>query len=663
MGQLVEYKGKEYDFPEDTSKKQILTFLSNIDKGSPANLEEQEDSPRGDIVFNSLKEDEEYVQSLKNNWASDNEGKSFKGSVDDLIEEDFEHWNLLDANLVAGALSTGILLMSDLSEQERADTLTRFDRYDRTKATGTGSRSLYEQAKGVGVGVFTDPTTYSLVANLPKIAKIAAGRTVIRQLLSTAVKPAAAGALASSVSEVERQTREIAIGARSEINGDSIKEAALLGGIVGQATKLVPSVVKGSFNALTNPLQKTSDLVRKVLPASITEKAAVLGIVHRASEDITETGADLSVGGQRLSSNITQMFNTTNRFFEEQYSKINGIGTPPRVIEGALEQWKATGLKVPTSAIKTVERMNQGKVTPEEALRTLRRQMSQQEVAARQFKGDMIPDDAKMVSSLRNGLTNALVKSVKRSGGDTKTLDRAYSKWRTLQDSRFGKSLLRASEDNVESEKLIKKLIAGDFALSELNSFTKALKDIEKLSGSKDLTNRALKNVREGAGELLLAKDGAQLTKLLSTGRGFKTLQALYPSNTKTWEDLESLASLMSRSNVSGSNMITNITAATVGNMVGTKALGKIGGLTGALVGVKLVSDLTASKFFRNAMANSYLRKEGRLSKGTKVWLRNTKGMSTEQINDIQTAMFAMPMGYVAGETYPHVFDRNEESQ
>ena len=68
------------------------------------------------LVFDKLHENKEYIQDLKDDYKS-TEGKEFKGNLTDLIESDFEYWNLVDNSIIAGASET-VLTFKDMSKEE-----------------------------------------------------------------------------------------------------------------------------------------------------------------------------------------------------------------------------------------------------------------------------------------------------------------------------------------------------------------------------------------------------------------------------------------------------------------------------------------------------------------------------------------------------------------
>jgi hypothetical protein len=169
-------------------------------------------------AFDELKNKKEYTDVLLRNVLEDT-GEAYEGDIEDLIEDDFEHWNLFTNNLTAGIgkIAQNVATMTD---QEKADNLVRYTTYDDTDSFGEGSRDWWEQTKGVGLALATDPLTYTLAGNIPKLAAKTAQSAMIKKLfeqgtgapLATAIM----GGAMSGANDLNMQAQ------RSSLGGEGI---------------------------------------------------------------------------------------------------------------------------------------------------------------------------------------------------------------------------------------------------------------------------------------------------------------------------------------------------------------------------------------------------------------------------------------------------------
>ena len=122
----------------------------------------------GDITFDTLSKNSIYTNDLQHHY------DDFESTPEDLVEKEFEYWNAVEYNLTIGG-NEALKLMRDMPIEERQRIWRRFDAYDRTKATGEGSRSGWEQFKGVGGAMATDITNLAAAGVAKNVLQKTAG--------------------------------------------------------------------------------------------------------------------------------------------------------------------------------------------------------------------------------------------------------------------------------------------------------------------------------------------------------------------------------------------------------------------------------------------------------------------------------------------------------
>ena len=202
----------------------------------------------GKLTFDDLANDSNYLTDLKaEHYKSSND--KWEGTDEELIEKDFEYWNMVENNLAVGGVELATTF-ANLDQKDAQRMLRRYDVYDRTAATGEGSRSGWEQFKGVSKAMLTDPTNYAGGIGIFKLlATKLGGKGAMRFILTKIAAPSAIGATYAGVANYENQKMKEQLGER-----ESIDRGELGANIAQQTAKA------NEMNAKLAQQQITSDM-------------------------------------------------------------------------------------------------------------------------------------------------------------------------------------------------------------------------------------------------------------------------------------------------------------------------------------------------------------------------------------------------------------------
>ena len=134
-----------YEFRNDATEQQIQAESDRL-------------SLTSELQYANLHEDTALLNSFKRYYKRKNE-EDFTGTDQEAIDEFMSEFAYIDNNLTLG-LGRTIIDQRNLSEQDKLDVGLLFDRYDRTNATGEGSRDFTDQLVDVGKAVVTDPLNF-----------------------------------------------------------------------------------------------------------------------------------------------------------------------------------------------------------------------------------------------------------------------------------------------------------------------------------------------------------------------------------------------------------------------------------------------------------------------------------------------------------------------
>ena len=195
-------------------------------------------------AFDELSTYTEYTDALK--WNVENStGEAYTGDIKDLIEDDFEHWNLSTNNITAGAINIGDIAMN-MSPEEKKNNLLRYTIFDDTDAFGEGSRSFWEQTKDVVGAVMTDPVTYTLAGNVPKIAAKAGQSALIKKMFGEGAEAIASASIVSGAGSALNDLNTQ--GQRQALGGETIDPVQV--GVAGAFGSVAPVVGKYAGQAI-----------------------------------------------------------------------------------------------------------------------------------------------------------------------------------------------------------------------------------------------------------------------------------------------------------------------------------------------------------------------------------------------------------------------------
>ena len=283
-----------YQFSNSESEEQIEQRSSEI-------------SLTSELQYSNLHRDTALLDSFKRYYKRKND-EDFTGTDQEAVDEFMSDFAYIDNNLTFG-LGKVLVDQTQLSEQDKFDVGLLYDRYDRTNATGEGSRPFTDQLSDVSYAIGTDPVNaigiitggigFAVRGTVGKVAgKVAKdalvkswrqgmlgayGRTVATHPVKTT---ALSGAGWAATYDLEKQALEIGSGmqeVRHEVTGEpegfdydefllTTTIGAGFGGALGGAGKVLSKLFsKGDYsnligkdrtNATTAELRKEMDTLQ-----------------------------------------------------------------------------------------------------------------------------------------------------------------------------------------------------------------------------------------------------------------------------------------------------------------------------------------------------------------------------------------------------------------
>jgi len=610
-------------------------------------------------TYDEQKYNTEYVDALKWKYKKDT-GESYEGSSADLVEEDFEHWNFFTGNVTAGALNIGDITLN-MSEEEKANALTRFQFFDNTSGWGEGSRPLWEQTKDVAGAAVTDPVTWTGIGNIPKLIAKFGQSALIKEAFAPALATATTSAAYGSLSNLTLQAQESALGGE-DISPAEVATSAAVSAVVPKVTQLSGKGIGKVGRVITHPSQAGGEVLRKILPQKYTTKAATEGVVGQAADAVERQGADIASGSHRFEQEAGKLFSDIGTHFRERFDAFPLIGVKAEQVSRVFDKWSSTtALKMEGGALRTMEKLESGDLTPSQALREMKGILWNAEQQAGKSKAGYSKSDVDVLHELRRSLLK--IEDVAARRADSKgfsKLKKDYGKWKEWTGSKFGKKMLEASNDEAAAGRLIKSMSSGDFSWSQFSKFENMVQTAERAVGKPGkYKSPLLAGVQEASGKFLLEKEGRGLVELLKQKHGMQVLKRLYPKQGKFWNNIERLNSAIPK-NKGGDSISANLALARIAGNLGQT----IGGRAGADVGVfglmGFMTKITNIPWFQHAMANAYNRRGGRLHTAVRAKLTKDYGLNAKQIDEVQDYMWALPTNYFAAS---YLTEKVEEAQ
>ena len=131
-----------YQFANDQSEEDIQKRSDKI-------------SLESDLQYQNLHRDAPLIDAYKR-YHNRKEGTAFTGTDQEAVDNFMSDFAYIDNNLTFG-LGKVLIDQTSLSEQDKFDVGLLYDRYERTDATGEGSRPFMDQLRDVSGALLTDP--------------------------------------------------------------------------------------------------------------------------------------------------------------------------------------------------------------------------------------------------------------------------------------------------------------------------------------------------------------------------------------------------------------------------------------------------------------------------------------------------------------------------
>ena len=602
-----------------------------------------------ELTFDNLSQDTDFIEDARANYKF-REGKEWEGNDTQLVEDQFEYWNYVDNNLGSGLSSA--YDFSKLDKKEKQRTLRLFDVYDRTNMTGDGSRPFLEQLKGVGKAVLTDPTNLVGGLGLWKLIGKSATKGLSKMALQKIMFPAASGATWGAASETERQTREIALEKREELDGGEIISSAGTGALLGPAGPIITrnvgrlaekvpkiAILPFSKKAREKVREKAQSQYVKTLGGGSPSAQRAVG--EELAEDI---GKGDFIGGTTKAFDIlaTKAGEIKNKFVE-RYQKLGELNIRTDQLNKFVVDMEEAGIEIP-AARDVLQMLGSGEYTRTEALRELRSVVSETLNDAYRGKGDMAKR-WRIVKPWEDRIKKLFLDSAKGANKLDKAtqLDKQYSNWQKFQrnmDGSGGKDILKAGGDKVKLDALITQMIATP--TKSLSKWSKILNQVDNMGKwSKDDTfaPQMKKFILEAVKSELFQGKKPKILRFMEDDTGLATLKKLFPERASVLDDL----SVIYRNAVRAGNnsvplywgrIIPAILASTAGGMTG----GPAGAAIGTAVSLKGIEAAVNSPVFRKMAMNAY--KDGKTNEksinGMMKWLEAKLKIGPDQLKSIR---------------------------
>jgi hypothetical protein len=608
----------------------------------------------------------QYVKALKNNYfqtTGNTFDKNTEGlSIHDLIEQDFEHWNMIDGSLIAGGVKMAEAF-GDMSDDTKSNNLTRWQTYINTPSFGEHSRNFTEQALGVGKGVALDvgaTVGTGLGLNIGKhLLGKSAARGFITKALSTRTKVAGTGALYGMVADVERQGTEIGLGGKEDYDVSQTLKSGTIGAVAPTVMGPAGMMLGKTGRALTHWGQAAGTTV-KAVTGGYAKTAAARGVTRESAEAIGKySSSEVGVGASNFQANLKLGLGNTHKYYQDAFDSIPLENINPVGVRNIVQRWNKTkGMILPDKAKQIMAKLDGKTITPIQALRELKKVLWREGRDA-----EATVSDSATLHGFRKELINMeeIAAFNQGHGKQYLALKKGYGEFNELLKTRMGKLIIGASEDPVKAGALVKSMAFGDFSWNNLRQFQLGVKKALKGTGNEEVAVNLNKNIRTTMSNYLLEKDGQNLIKLISgSQKGLQTLKRIYPDDVVFWDRMQELSARLGGKEGGASSVVMNMAIARVGAQVGGTFSPKAGAAVGAIGGISLVNSLVTKPFFQKAMEHAYLRAGGRMSTGTRTWLEK-QGYSKMEVQRIQDTLWGlMGTGFAMGKL-DDIWEKYEE--
>ena len=530
----------------------------------------------GKLKFDDLSTDNNYLTDLKaHHYKTSNEKITDK----DLIEKEFQYWNMVDNNLTRGAYE----LFDDFANLDQKDAqrmLRRYDVYDRTSAFGEGSRDGWEQFKGVTAAMLTDPTNAAGGFGLFKMLATKLGsKGAMRFILTKIAGPAAIGSAYAGASNVENQQMKVQLGERENIDSDELTGAMKIGAVIGPAAG--PAIgLASKAGKLINPkaYMRGGEASQKTVVETLGgAQVAQEGVVKEGKELLQKTGGHSS-SSEAASAGLNDEMATIATKFKDDFIKLGELDVRPQHINDFLQKIYDSGIKPGKLADveDAVRLMQQGKISPTDALRSIKSAIGNAAFDSN-FKAS-----TNILRRLKEEAEALWQRSATRSGKgkESAELNARYSDFLGIDKK------IRGANTEVKVSNIIASVTSSPKKSATLiKQYLKELNSIGKHSGNENFVGDQLALLQSAMSEHLFKGTSSTFKTFVGTSSGRAALKQVYPDiNTRT---LENWAKILDNSSSHGgaSTFWGRILAQSVGPIVGTAIGGATAGPMGAAIG------------------------------------------------------------------------------
>ena len=560
----------------------------------------------GKLKFDDLSTNNNYLTDLKaHHYKTSNEKITDK----DLIEKEFQYWNLVDNNLTRGAYE----LFDDFANLDQKDAqrmLRRYDVYDRTSAFGEGSRDGWEQFKGVTAAMLTDPTNAAGGFGLFKMLATKLGsKGAMRFILTKIAGPAAIGSAYAGASNVENQQMKVQLGERENIDSDELTGAMKLGGLIGPAAG--PAIgLASKAGKLINPkaYMRGGEASRKTVIETLGgEKAAQQGVVQEGKELLQKTGGHSS-SSEAASAGLNDEMATIATKFKDDFIKLGELDVRPQSINDFLQKIYDSGIKPGKLADveDAVRLMQQGKISPTDALREIKSKLGDAAFDGN-FKASTnilkrLKEEAEVL--WQKGAVGA------KKGKESAELNARYSDFLGID-----KKIRKANTEVKVSALIANATSSPKNSATLIKQYLKELDSIGKHSGNGNFAGDQLALLQSAMSEHLFKGTSSTFKTFVGTSSGRAALKQVYPDiNTRTLENwakiLDNSSSHGSASTFWGRMLMQTLGPAMggagVGLVIGGPVGSGIGGIVGGAMGFAAFAGILKSPKFQSMAMKVY---------------------------------------------------------
>ena len=531
----------------------------------------------GKLTFDDLVKNNNYLTDLKaHHYKTSNE----QITDEDLIEKDFEYWNMIDNNISRGAYE----LFDDFANLDQKDAqrmLRRYDIYDRTSAFGEGSRSGWEQFKGVTKAMLTDPTNalggYGLFKTL---AMKLGGKGAMRFILTKVAGPAAMGSAYAGASNVNTQQMKTQLGEREGVDSGELTDAMTVGAVMGPVAG--PAIgVASKATKLINPkayMRGGEATQRTIVDTLGGSQVAQEGVV-KEGKDLLQKAGGHSSSSEAASAGLNDEMATIASKFKEDFINLGELDVRPQHINNFLQKIYDSGIKPGKldQVEDTIGLMQQGKMTPTDALRLIRELMGDA-AYNKDFKSIK-----KILIGLKEDADVLWSESAKRAGKgkESAELNARYSDFLGID-----KKIKDAKTEGQVSNIIANITSSPRKSATLIKQYLEDINRIGKHSGNENFANDQLALLQSSMSEHLFKDTSNTFKKFVGTSSGRATLKQVFPDvNERT---LKNWATILENSSLHGSasTFWGRMLMQTLGPMAGGAGVGLlIGGPVGSGVG------------------------------------------------------------------------------